>query len=167
MTQIRAMVAADWADVERIFLEGILSGQASFEVAPPAWDAFDLSKLEAHRLVAVDGTGRVVGWAAVSATSPRQAYSGVVEHSVYVAKEARGNGVGRALLEALIESTERGGIWTIKAVIFPENEASLALHDRLGFRRVGVRERIARATSGPREGLWQDTVLLERRRHND
>jgi L-amino acid N-acyltransferase YncA len=155
--EIRVLTRGDWPEVEAIYAEGIATRQATFETATPSWEEFDAGRLPAHRLVAVDGR-RVVGWAAVSPTSTRECYAGVVEHSVYVSANARGRGIGRALLEALVASTDTAGIWTVQTSIFPENEASLALHERLGFRVVGRRERIAQL-----DGEWRDTLLLERR----
>ena len=157
------MEPGDWPAVRRIYQEGIDTGHATFESAAPDWSSFDGSRLHAHRFVAETAQHGVAGWAAVSAVSNREVYAGVVEHSVYVAAEARGLGLGRALLQALIDSTEAAGIWTIQSSIFPENMASLALHQRLGFRVVGTRERIARISHGPKAGHWQDTLLLERR----
>jgi L-amino acid N-acyltransferase YncA len=159
---VRKMRAADWESVHAIYAAGIATGHATFEHEPPTREAFDAGRLPAHRLVA-EAAGLVLGWAAVSPVSPRAAYSGVVEHSIYVAPQARGRGVGRALLAALVASTEAAGIWTIQSSIFPENKASLSLHERLGFRIVGTRERIARMSHGPAAGKWQDTLLLERR----
>lgn len=141
-----------------IYQLGIGEGNATFETTAPEWEAFDKAKLPAHRLVALDEDGRVLGWAAVTAVSERCVYGGVVEHSVYVHPDARGRGVGAALLDALISSTEAAGIWTIQSGVFPENTASLALHRRAGFRVVGTRERIGR-----HHGTWRDVVLLERR----
>jgi L-amino acid N-acyltransferase YncA len=157
------MVADDWAEVDRIYRDGIATGNATFESQPPSWDSFDTGKLVAGRLVAIDDTGRVLGWVAASAVSTRDTYRGVVEHSVYVAGSAMGKGVGRLLLGAFIEAAEADGIWTIQSSIFPENAASLALHNRAGFRVVGRRERIAFMTYGPWTGQWRDTVFLERR----
>jgi L-amino acid N-acyltransferase YncA len=151
------MTPEDWPAVEAIYAEGIATGGATFETASPTWAEFDTGRLSAHRFVAVEGE-RIVGWVAISPTSSRDCYSGVAEHSVYVGSEARGKGVGTALMEALLESTDRGGIWTLQTSIFPENEASLALHERVGFRVVGYRERIARLDDD-----WRDTLLLERR----
>ncbi|MFI9209238.1 GNAT family N-acetyltransferase [Streptomyces sp. NPDC053253] len=144
--------------VMAIYQQGIDEGNATFETAAPPWSAFDTSKLPAHRFVALDLQRQVVGWTAVSGVSARPAYAGVVEHSVYVCPAARGAGVGRALLEALIASTEKAGIWTIQAGIFPENSASLALHESVGFRVLGLRERVAR-----HHGIWRDVLLVERR----
>jgi phosphinothricin acetyltransferase len=158
---IRPMEAADWPAVERIYGEGIATGNATFEEQPPSWESFDAGKLRDHRLVFDDGEVR--GWAAVSATSAREVYRGVVEHSVYVAAGARGRGVGGALLAALIESCVSGGVWTIQSGIFPENEASLALHRAHGFREVGTRERIALMGYGPYAAQWRDVTLVERR----
>ncbi|SNY66043.1 GNAT family N-acetyltransferase [Paractinoplanes atraurantiacus] len=154
---LRPMRAADAGAVLAIYQTGLDGGDASFETAAPSWEAFDAGRLPAHRFVAVDGPS-VLGWVAVTAVSSRPVYAGVVEHSVYVDPAARGRGVGRALLGALIDSTERAGIWTIQSGIFPENAASLALHQAAGFRTVGVRERLGR--HGDR---WRDVVLLERR----
>ena len=156
---LRPLAADDWPEVHRIYAEGIATGLATFETAPPAtWGEFDGAKLAAHRFVAVVDH-RVVGWAAVSAVSSRPVYRGVVEHSVYVEADARGRGIGHQLLEALIASTEAAGVWTIQSSIFADNHASLALHALHGFRTVGVRERIARDAAG----IWHDTVLIERR----
>jgi len=157
MTHIRRLAASDWPAIEAIFVEGIATRNATFETQPPTWGSFDDGHLTGHRLVAEDD-GDVVGWAVLAATSDRACYAGVVESSVYVAAVARGRGLGRALMERLIESAQRDGIWTIQAAMFPENEASVALHERLGFRVVGRRERIAEL-----EGVWRDTVLLELR----
>jgi L-amino acid N-acyltransferase YncA len=154
---VRALTAADWPAVRGIYAEGIAGGDATFETAAPAWADWDRAHLAGHRLVAtIDG--RVVGWAALAPVSARPAYAGVAEASVYVAGAAAGRGVGRALLERLIEGAEADGIWTVQAGIFPENAASLALHRRCGFRTVGVRERV-----GKLDGRWRDVVLLERR----
>ncbi|AWZ08058.1 MULTISPECIES: GNAT family N-acetyltransferase [unclassified Streptomyces] len=141
-----------------IYRAGIDEGNATFETAAPAWEAFDASKLPGHRFAAVDEDGTVLGWVAATAVSDRCAYAGVVEHSVYVDPAARGRGAARALLQALIASTEAAGIWTIQSGIFPENSASLAVHARAGFRIIGTRERIGR-----HHGVWRDVVLLERR----
>jgi len=157
MPEIRALVPSDWPAVERIYAQGIGTRAATFETEPPTWEQFDAGRLREHRLVAVEEE-TVVGWAAVSPTSARECYAGVVEHSVYVAEEARGRGIGSALLQALVESAEAAGVWTIQSSIFPENEASVRLHERAGFRVVGRRERIARL-----DGVWRDTVLIERR----
>ncbi|GAA2887367.1 N-acetyltransferase [Actinoplanes cyaneus] len=158
---VRPMRAGDATAVLAIYQAGLDGGDASFEHTAPAWEAFDAGKLPGHRHVAVDGDGVVLGWVAASAVSGRAVYAGVVEHSVYVDPAARGRGAGRALLEALIASTEAAGIWTIQSGIFPENTASLALHRSCGFRVVGVRERIGRHTA--RANRWRDVVFVERR----
>ncbi|MFC7279327.1 GNAT family N-acetyltransferase [Paractinoplanes rhizophilus] len=158
---IRPMTAADADAVLAIYQAGLHGGDASFEHTAPDWAAFDASKLPAHRLVAVDDAGVVLGWVAVSPVSGRAVYAGVVEHSVYVDPAERGCGVGRALLDALIDSTERAGIWTIQSGIFPENTASLALHRAAGFRTVGVRERVGRHRA--QDNRWRDVVFIERR----
>lgn len=157
------MADADWDAVERIYGEGIDDGSATFEASPPTWEAFDAGRLAVGRLVAVDDAGAVTGWAAAAPVSQRPAYRGVVEHSVYVARSARGAGIGRDLLATLIAETEAAGLWMIQASIFPENTASLRLHEAQGFRTVGYRERIARSTRGPFAGQWRNTVLIERR----
>ncbi|MDR6200702.1 L-amino acid N-acyltransferase YncA [Microbacterium sp. SORGH_AS428] len=161
---IRAMRPGDWPAVEAIYREGLATGNASFEAEPPSWDAFDAGKRDAGRLVAVDKEGIVVGWIAASAVSTRAVYRGVVEHSVYVAARVQGSGVGRALLGSFLDAMDHAGVWTVQSSIFAENLASLALHERAGFRRVGQRERIALMTYGPWAGRWRDTVLVERRR---
>lgn len=153
------MLPGDAAAVLAIYQAGLDGGHASFEITAPAWDAFDAAKLPDHRYVAIaPETGAVLGWVAISAVSDRCVYAGVVEHSVYVRPGTQGRGVGRALLDALIASTEAAGIWTIQSAVFPENAASLALHAATGFRVVGTRERL-----GQRHGRWHDVVLLERR----
>jgi len=152
---VRELRPDDWPAVRQIYLDGIRSGLASFETEAPSWDAWDAKhtlRVVAHSLDAV------LGWAAAGPVSSRRCYRGVVKSSVYVAAGARGRGVGRALMEELIARSERDGIWTIETGIFPENEASLKLHGALGFRVVGVRKAI-----GKRDGLWRDTVLMERR----
>ena len=165
---IASLTAEHWPAGERIYRAGIATGHATFEAAPPSWAAFDAGKLPGQRLVALDTAtptpdGAVVGWAAASAVSDRCVYAGVVEHSVYVDPAASGRGVGLRLLEALVESTEAAGIWTIQSGVFPENRASLRLHERAGFRVVGVRERVAKMTYGPLVGRWRDVIFLERR----
>ncbi|MEV1145873.1 N-acetyltransferase family protein [Micromonospora sp. NPDC049799] len=155
---VRPMTAADARRVLSIYQAGLDGGHASFETTAPTWAAFDAGRLPDHRFVAVDAGGRVVGWVAVSPTSTRAVYAGVVEHSVYVDPAAQGRGAARLLLDALVASTEAAGIWTIQSGVFPENAASLALHERAGFRAIGVRERVAR-----HHGRWRDVVLLERR----
>jgi phosphinothricin acetyltransferase len=152
-----------WPAVEAIYAAGIATGHATFEAEPPTWERFDASRLPGHRFVAVDRAGATLGWVAAGPVSDRGVYAGVVEHSVYVDPGAQGRGVGRLLLGALIESTEADGIWTIQSGIFPENAASLALHEAIGFRTVGTRERLGRMTYGPMAGTWRDVVLIERR----
>jgi L-amino acid N-acyltransferase YncA len=164
---IRPMAGTDWPAVEAIYRAGIDTGNATFETHPPSWEQFDAGKLDIGRLVAVDDTGAVVGWVAASPVSAREVYRGVIEHSVYVSPAAAGQGVGRQLVDAFIDAAENAGIWTIQSSIFPENTASLALHDRAGFRRIGTRERIALMTYGPWAGQWRDTILIERRSADD
>ena len=157
MVEIRELTAEDWPAVEAIYADGIATGDATFETRTPSWEEFDAGRLHGHRFVAVVD-GRVVGWGALSPTSARACYAGVVEHSVYVDRQHRGQGVGRRLMESLVADADAAGLWTIQTSVFPENAASLALHERLGFRVVGRRERIAR-----HDGVWRDTILLERR----
>jgi len=154
---IREMTAADWDAVRAIYLEGIETGNATFETEAPEWPRWDVGHRAECRLVACDA-GCVIGFAALSPVSARQVYAGVAEVSVYVAARARGLGAGAALLAELVRRSEAAGIWTLQAGIFPENLASLHLHERFGFRRVGIRERIGR-----RDGRWRDVVLMERR----
>jgi L-amino acid N-acyltransferase YncA len=156
--RIVPMTSDHAAAVLAIYQLGIDEGDATFETAVPSWIDFDAGKLPDHRFVALDNDGAVQGWVAVGATSSRPVYVGVVEHSVYVHPAARGRGVGRALLDALVGSTESAGIWTLEAGIFPENLASLALHRSAGFREVGLRERL-----GCHHGVWRDVLMIERR----
>jgi phosphinothricin acetyltransferase len=151
------MTAVDWPVVRAIYEEGIATGHATFETGAPEWSAWDAAHRPDCRLIARQN-GRVIGWAALSPVSPRIVYRGVAEVSVYVASTARGKGIGRALLLALVEASEKADVWTLQASIFPENEASVALHLSCGFRIVGHRERL-----GLHHGVWRDTLLLERR----
>ncbi|WP_137994685.1 GNAT family N-acetyltransferase [Streptomyces vilmorinianum] len=155
---IAPLTAEHAAQVLHIYQRGIDEGDATFETEAPGWDAFDTAKPAGHRFVALDARGVVLGWIAATRVSDRCAYAGVVEHSVYVHPDARGRGVASALLEALVDSTEAAGIWTIQSGIFPENAASLAVHRRAGFRVIGTRERIGR-----HRGRWRDVLLVERR----
>lgn len=149
--------AADWPKVREIYLEGIATGQATFQTTAPDWPDWDAGHLTSCRLVARAGE-QVLGWAALSPTSKRACYAGVAEVSVYIATAARGQGLGNALMSVLVAASEAQGIWTMYSAIFPENEASLRLHLQHGFREIGRRERIAKL-----HGIWRDTVLLERR----
>jgi L-amino acid N-acyltransferase YncA len=155
--EIRDLRPGDWPQVAAIYEAGIATRSATFETEVPPWEDWDAGHLAEHRLVAVED-GRVVGWAALSPVSDRCCYHGVTENSVYVHPDARGRGVGRALLEQLVAAAEAAGIWTVQTGIFPENTASLELHRRCGFRVVGVRERL-----GQLDGEWRDVVFLERR----
>ena len=154
---IRPLLSSDWPAVAAIFAEGIATGDATFETTVPTWEDWDARHLSDYRFVA-EIDGEVAGWIAVVPYSSRAVYRGVGEESVYVADRARGLGVGRALLVALIASARDGGLWTLQAGVFPENEASHALHRAHGFREVGTRERI-----GELSGVWRDVVLLELR----
>jgi phosphinothricin acetyltransferase len=148
---------SDWPAVREIYRDGIATGDATFQTEVPDWPEWDAGHLRHSRLVE-RAEGAIGGWAALSPVSRRECYAGVAEVSVYVAEAQRGRGLGTRLLAALIEESEAHGIWTLQAAIFPENRASIGLHERLGFRQVGVRQRI-----GQRDGRWRDTVLLERR----
>jgi len=154
---IRRLEAEDWEAVAAVYAAGIASRNATFEKEVPGWEAWDAAHLPEHRLVA-EREGRLVGWAALSPVSARGCYAGVAEDSVYVAADAQGRGVGRALLERLLADSEAAGIWTVQTSVFPENVASVALHVACGFRIVGTRERIARL-----DGEWRDVLFMERR----
>ena len=154
---VRELREEDWPAVREIFEQGIATKNATFETEAPSWESWNRTQLDGHRYVAVE-QGRVVGWVAAHPVSLRPCYRGVVEHSVYVDDELQGRGIGRVLLERLVESTEADGIWTIQTGVFPENEASLKLHERCGFRVVGTQERL-----GKLDGVWRDVVVLERR----
>jgi L-amino acid N-acyltransferase YncA len=154
---IDQMKASDWEQVRAVYLEGIATGQATFETETPDWEKWDSSHLQECRLTArIDES--IAGWAALSPVSSRRVYRGVAEVSVYVAERFRGQGIGRALLQALVDCSEQQGIWTLQAGILAENESSLTLHKNCGFREVGRRERIGRL-----HGAWRDVILLERR----
>lgn len=155
---IRTMTATDSDAVLRIFAAGFASGMASLEAEVPDWPSWDGSHLDRFRLVACNGNGSVVGWIAASPVSDRCAYAGVVENSVYVDPAARRQGIATDLLQRFIFETEVAGIWTIQCGIVAGNDASVALHERLGFRVVGLRERL-----GQHAGVWKDDLLLERR----
>ena len=156
---IKSLERRDWDALKEIYLEGLATGQATFETSAPTEDEWDRSHLSFGRIGAYAvPDGRLIGWAAFSGVSKRQAYRGVAEVSVYVAAAARGKGIGSALLQELILESERNGIWTLQASVFPENVVSLRLHERMGFRTVGKRERISTLN-----GVWRNTVILERR----
>ena len=156
---IEPMTVADWPSVRRIYAEGIATGDATLEREAPDWGHFDRSHPVDCRLVARSTAGDVVGWTALGGYSARRVYSGVAWESVYVAESARGRGVGRRLLEALIGASEAAGYWTLLAGVLAENERSLALHERVGFRRIGVQRRLGQDA----HGRWRDVVMLERR----
>jgi L-amino acid N-acyltransferase YncA len=157
MLQIQPLHKEHWPRVRTIYLEGIATGQATFQTTAPEWEEWDEGHLPHSRLVALL-EGEVVGWAALSPVSKRPHYAGVAEVSVYVGEGARGQKVGSALLAELVRQSEAAGIWTLQSSIFPENRASVRLHEAQGFRLMGRRERIAR-----HYGVWRDTVILERR----
>lgn len=154
---LRAMRDSDWDAVRAIYEAGIATGHATFETEAPPWERWNAKHLAAPRLVA-EQDDRVLGWAALSAVSDRCVYAGVAEVSVYVAEAARGKGIGRRLLDALVSGSEAAGIWTLQAGIFPENSASVAIHIACGFRIVGTRQRLGR-----HHGRWRDALFLERR----
>ena len=155
--QIRPLRVEDWELVRSIYLDGIATGQATFEIEAPTWEQWNSAHLNSPRLVATSAEG-ILGWVALNAVSTRAVYAGIAEVSVYVDRGSRRKGVGRALLETIVTDSERHGIWTLQASIFPANVASLGLHTSCGFRVVGTRERI-----GKMNGIWRDTLLLERR----
>jgi L-amino acid N-acyltransferase YncA len=155
---VRALTAADWPAVARIYAAGIAGGNATFEHEVPSWEEWSGARLSEPLLVARAGD-EVVGWAALSPTSRRAVYRGVVAVSIYVDPLRAGRGVGTLLLRELIAGAERAGLWTLEAGIFPENDASIALHERCGFRLVGVRRRVGQM----RDGRWRDVMLYERR----
>ncbi|MBU6123034.1 GNAT family N-acetyltransferase [Hymenobacter siberiensis] len=155
---ILPLMAEHWPAVRTIYAEGMATGMATFTTELPTWQAWDTGHLPTCRLVATDETGTVLGWVALSPVSGRCVYAGVAEVSVYVAAAARGRGMGPALMKALVAESKQNGLWTLQAGIFPENTASVRLHEAVGFRQVGRRERI-----GQLRGMWHDTLLLERR----
>lgn len=157
MLIIESMHPADWPAVRRIYAEGQATGRATFDTDIPEWEAWNAGHLAAPRLVARD-QGEVLGWAALGPVSSRPCYRGVAEVSIYVAGAAQGRGAGRLLLEALITGSEAAGIWTLHSSIHADNSVSVRLHQRVGFRVVGRRERIARRADG-----WADTIIMERR----
>jgi len=155
---IRAMTSEDWAAVRSIYEEGIATENATFETETPDWDTWNTGHLKECRLVGLDDTGKVAGWAALTPVSSRCVYAGVAEVSVYVAQSARGQGYGRMLLQRLVKDSEASGIWTLQSGILAENEASIRLHLTCGFRLVGKRERLGKLNK-----QWRDVVLMERR----
>ncbi len=156
--RLDAMAPGDWPAVRNIYLEGILGGQATFEEEAPPWEEWDAAHLRIGRLVARSEDGGVLGWAALRPVSPRACYRGVAEVSVYVAGKAQKQGIGRALLREMIRVSEENGIWTLQGSVFPENHVSLKMCDVCGFRQVGRRKHVAKM-----DGLWRDTVMVERR----
>ena len=160
---IRNMTNDDWDVVEQIYAAGIGGGNATFATEPPSQREFFVTRSSGLSLVACETGGMILGWAAATPTSGREVYRGVVEHSVYVAPRAAGRGIGTNLLTALIEQARELGFWTLQASVFPENTSSLQLHEKVGFRQVGRRERIGFMTFGPHAGRWRDTVLIEKR----
>ncbi|MCJ7465727.1 MAG: N-acetyltransferase family protein [Maribacter sp.] len=155
--EIRPMTKKDWSAVSRIYGEGIATGFATFETNIPSYEDWDKAHLKSCRVVAVNGH-YILGWAALSPVSSRCVYGGVGEVSVYIAEKNRGFGIGKLLLTALIDLSEKEGLWTLQSGIFPENEGSIRLHENVGFRRIGKRERI-----GQLKGIWKDNLLFERR----
>ena len=160
---IKLMKSSHWPDVKKIYQDGIKTGQATFEKEPPgSWGEWSRKHLAECSLVCQEGD-QLLGWAAISPVSQRCIYQGVGEVSVYVSEENRGMGVGEVLLKELINISEKEGIWTLQAGIFPENESSLQLHKKLGFQEVGLRTKIGKMSYGPMAGKWRDVVLIERR----
>lgn len=157
--EVVSLKPGHWEEVRQIYLDGIGTGHATFETSAPSWEEWDANHLKLGRFVAISAeSGEVAGWAALNRVSARAVYAGVAEVSVYVANEARQMGIGKALLNKLVEASEQNGLWTLQASVFPENIASLSLHKSCGFREVGIRERI-----GCLNGVWRDTILFERR----
>ena len=156
------MKPEDWQQVRSIYLEGIATGNSTFEADVPAWEKWDSAHLPEHRLVVREGNS-ILAWAALSPVSSRCVYSGVVELSLYVATGHRGRGIGSALLKAIINSTEKAGLWTLQGGIFPENTPSLRLVKKHGFKEIGRRKRIGKMTYGDLAGTWRDVILVERR----
>jgi len=154
---ISALLPEHWPAVKTIYEQGIATGHATFQTSAPTWEEWDGSHLGHSRLVAIEG-GTVIGWAALTPVSSRCVYAGVAEVSVYIAPDFRGRKAGEGLLRALIDSSEQHGLWTLQAGIFPENKASVRIHEKCGFRILGYREKI-----GQQHGVWRDTVILERR----
>ena len=154
---INEMKAEDWEDVKSIYLEGIATKNATFEQSASDWENWNRNHLEICRFVARE-KNQIIGWAALSQISRRSVYSGVAEVSIYISNHTKGRGVGKKLLNRLVEASEKAEIWTLQGGIFPENEASIAIHKACGFRIVGVRERV-----GKMDGVWRDVVLMERR----
>lgn len=157
MVEIVKMNSTDWLAVAEIYKQGIDSGMATFEKRIPDWKQWDENHIESCRLVAKD-VDNIVGWAALSSVSSRCVYGGVAEVSVYVSSLERGKKIGERLLRKLIEQSEEQGYWTLQSGIFPENVASIRLHEKLGFRKIGFRERI-----GELDGIWKDNILMEKR----
>ena len=155
---LRKMYPEDWPEVARIYQEGISTGFATFETEVPDYQSWDKAHISECRLVAEDKT-KVLGWAVLSPVSSRCVYGGVAEVSVYISEEARGKGVGKALMTKLIEESEKAGYWTLQSGIFPENQASIKLHEKVGFRFLGRREKLGKTS----EGIWKDNLLFERR----
>ena len=154
---IRSMAPSDWEHVSRIYLEGISTGFATFETQVPKYEDWDRAHIKECRLVA-ENDGEILGWAALSPVSSRCVYGGVGEGSVYISDKSRGKGVGKLLMQHLIEESEKAGYWTIQSGIFPENMASIKLHEKVGFRYIGKRERV-----GKIHGVWKDNLLFEKR----
>jgi phosphinothricin acetyltransferase len=157
MIEIKPLEPLHWNEVRRIYEEGLKTGNATFQTSAPEWDEWDKTHIQTGRLVAIENEN-ILGWAALTPVSGRCVYGGVAEISVYVSENARGKGVGKELLKSLIENSEANGFWTLQAGIFPENVASLKIHEATGFRIIGKREKI-----GQMNGHWRDTILLERR----
>ncbi|MDF0707792.1 GNAT family N-acetyltransferase [Flagellimonas okinawensis] len=154
---IRNMTSSDWDAVSNIYMEGIATGFATFETKVPSYEHWDKAHIDDCRLIAEDN-GTIMGWAALSPVSSRCVYGGVGEVSVYISRNSRGKGVGQALMQHLIQESEKAGFWTIQSGIFPENRASIKLHEKVGFRYIGKRERV-----GKINGVWKDNLLFEKR----
>ena len=157
MIEIKPLEPLHWNEVRRIYEEGLYTGNATFQTSAPEWDEWDKTHLQTGRLIAIENE-KIIGWAALTPVSGRCVYGGVAEISVYVSENARGKGVGKELLKSLIENSEANGFWTLQAGIFPENVASIKIHEATGFRIIKKKKKI-----GKMNGHWRDTILLERR----
>ena len=155
--------ATHWEQVHAIYAAGIATGHATFSDTPPTWRTFDTDKLPLLRTVALNGKGEVIGWSACTSHSRRLVFVGVLEVSIYVHPASRRQGIGTLLLDHLVEASEAAGFWTLQSSVFPENRASIALHEAAGFAPIGTRTKVGKMTHGPMAGIWRDLLIMERR----